>query len=213
VQPVVDPRRRRAANLERAGGDALVHETGADGDLAVGEELVAGDVGHAEGRRVEHRVAPRRVIEEGPAGQRRLRVEHHLERLVVDDDRGCGVGRLLAGLGDDGGDDLADVADAIGRDERPRDGRVERGRRRFQAQARRGEDAEDARHRFGVGGVDRRDRRVGRGRPRVGDVRRPGELGNVAEVVEVHAACGEELRIFLADDPVAEDAARHAETP
>ena len=45
VQAAVDPRRRRAADLQRAGGDALVDEAAGDGDLAVGEVLVAGDVG------------------------------------------------------------------------------------------------------------------------------------------------------------------------
>ena len=85
VQPAVDPRRGRAAHLERARRHALVDEAAADGDLAVGEELVAGEVGHAEGGRVEHDVAAGGVVQQRRRGERRLGVDEHLELVVVDD--------------------------------------------------------------------------------------------------------------------------------
>jgi hypothetical protein len=51
---------------------------------------------------------------------------------------------------------------------------------------------------------------VGHGGPDVHDVGRAGELGNVVEVVEVRSARREELRVLLADHPIAEDAAGHS---
>ena len=141
------------------------------------------------------------------------RVDVDVERVVVDDHGLGGVGGLLAGLGDDGGDRLADVADAVAGEQRPGDGRVERRRDRLQAEVGRREDADHAGHRRRLGRVDRRDRAVGDRRADVGDVGRAGELGDVVEVVEVHAAGGEELRVLLADDPIAEDAAGHSNPP
>jgi hypothetical protein len=54
---------------------------------------------------------------------------------------------------------------------------------------------------------------VGDGRADVDDVGGAVELGDVVEVVEVLAAGREELRIFLADDPLPEDAAGHSKPP
>ena len=130
VEPPVDPRRRRAAHLERARGDALVDELPGRRDLAVGEELVAGEVGSAERRRVEHDVAAGGLVEVDGGAQRLLGVDDRVEDVVVDDHGLGGVRGLRAGLGDDGGDRLADVADPVAGEDRAGDGRVERRRRR-----------------------------------------------------------------------------------
>ncbi len=96
VQPAVGPRRRRRADLERARGEALVHEPARDDHLATVEELVAGDVGHAERDRVDDDVAPARRRRAGvSAGERRLGVDDRLEHVVVDDDGLGGVDSLL----------------------------------------------------------------------------------------------------------------------
>jgi hypothetical protein len=63
VETAVDPGRRRAAHLERARGHALVDELAGRGDLAVGEELVPGEVRRPERGRVEHRVAAGSLVE------------------------------------------------------------------------------------------------------------------------------------------------------
>ena len=64
VEPTVDPRHRRAAHLERARGDPLVDDPLRDDDLAALEELVAGHVGHAHERGVEHHVAAGALVDQ-----------------------------------------------------------------------------------------------------------------------------------------------------
>ena len=54
---------------------------------------------------------------------------------------------------------------------------------------------------------------VGDRRADVGDVRGAGQQRLVEQIVDVHAAGGEELRVLLAQNPVAEDAASHVEPP
>ena len=58
-----------------------------------------------------------------------LEVDEDLEQVVVDDDGLGGVGGLGPGLGDDGDDRLADVADPVAGQQRAGDAGVERGRR------------------------------------------------------------------------------------
>ena len=136
-----------AAHLQRARRDALVDEAARRRDLAVGEELVARQVRRAEGGRVEHDVAAGGLVEVGRRRQRLLGVDDRVEHVVVDDDGLGGVGRLAAGLGDDGGDRLADVAHPVAGQQRARHRRVERRRRRLEAEVGGREHAEHARHR------------------------------------------------------------------
>ena len=49
-------------------------------------------------------------MDHDPVGQRVLQVDDRLERLVVDDHRADGVGRLVAAVGHDDRDDVAHVA-------------------------------------------------------------------------------------------------------
>ena len=213
VKPTVDPRRRRPADLERARRHPLVDEAGGDGDLAVGEELFAGHVRHAEGGRVEHRVAAGLLVEVHRRRQGFLRVDDGVEHVVVDEHDVGGVCGLLAGLGDDGDDGLADVADLAAGEHGAGDGRVERRRRRLEPEVLGREHAEHAGHAGGLAGVDRGDRAVGDGRSGVGDEGRALELGDVVEIVEVLATGCQELRVLLADDPFTENAAGHSNPP
>ena len=58
-------------------------------------------------------------MDEGrPLGDPFLHVEDRRERLVVDRDEGGGLGGSLGRLGGDGGDRVADEADAVGREDR-----------------------------------------------------------------------------------------------
>ena len=57
------------------------------------------------------------------------------------------------------------------------------------------------------------DLAVGDGGAHVGDVSGAGQQRLVEQVVDVHAAGGEELRVFLAKNPVTQNAASHAKPP
>ena len=133
-------------------------------------------------------------------------VEHRRQRVVVDDDRLGGVDRLRTGLGDDGGDDVADEAHLAGGEHRP----VQR----------LGHHRELLQRRPGRG----RRRRRGRRRPRpastrasltstepqvgVGDRRaheRDVQHARLDEVVDVLALAREQRRVFEPTDRVSED--------
>ena len=51
------------------------------------------------------------LVDDDPVGDRVLQVDHGRQHVVVDDDAGHGVHGLLAGLGHDDGDGVADVVD------------------------------------------------------------------------------------------------------
>jgi hypothetical protein len=87
----VDHRRGHPCNggtawLDRARCDALVDEPAGDDDRTVGEVLVAGVVGHAERRRVEHHIAAGTLEDQGARLHRLFRVDQGLQHVVVDDD-------------------------------------------------------------------------------------------------------------------------------
>ena len=208
-EPFAIPRRGGSAHLERTGRDALVEDPLTDDDLALGEELVAGDARHAEERGVEHDVAAGRRIEMGRAGRGAFDVDEHLQHVVVDDHRLSGILTLVRPLGHDGGDRLTDVADDVHGEERSGHVRIERRRERLETEIGTGEDADDARLLERRTRVDRQDAGMSGGRADVGHVRRAGEQRLVAQVVQVHTAGREELRIFLAKYTIAENAAGH----
>ncbi len=212
VEATVDPGRGGGAGLHRAGRDALVDDALAHHDVAALEELVAAEAGHAEGRGVEHHVAPGALVDERRAGRGLLHVDEHVERLVVDDHGLGGVGPLGAVVGDDRGDGLADVAHLVAGQHGPGDHRVEGGGRGLEPQAGGGVDRHDPRHGFGVGGVDAGDDGVGHGRADVGDVESTLEQ-RLVQVGEVDGAGRQELRILATQHAVAEDASGHVVPP
>ena len=198
--PVVAPFGRHGADLERARGDALVDHALAHHHLAPVEQVVVvteleahGDVGARVGE--EHDLALLRGFG----------IDHHGQRLVVDEHQlGC-VLTLVPLLGDDGYDRLTrETHDAVG-EERPCHRLVEHGdgrRHRGEVDVSRGEHADDAGRGTRVVDVDRRNAGVGHGRAHVGHVRGPRQL----QVVDVGRATREELGILLALDTVAKDA-------
>ena len=192
-QPIVDPRRRRRAALEGHGGHPLVHRILLDDHVAAVEEVV----GAPEGE-VDDEVGARGLVDHHLVGEGVGRVDDGLERLVVGPHELGGVGPLLRPLAHDDGDGLADEAHHVAREERARHGGVEERHARRevgQVDVGGGEDAEHPRLAAGLVHLDRGQLGVGDGRPHVGDVDGPVELGD-AQVGDVGAALGEQLRVL-----------------
>ncbi len=209
VEATVDPRGRRATDLERARGDALVEEAARDDDLAILEVLVGvGVLGHTERRRVEHCVRSGVVVDQCFGRHRRFDVDQRREEVDVDEHHLGGVGGLRKCLRDDRNHGFADEADLVAGEQRARHGGVEVGRHRLERERFGGEDADDARHVLGPVDVDRQDRAVSDGRAGVHDMEGAGQQFLV-EVVDVHAAGGEELGVLLALYSGPQDAAGH----
>jgi hypothetical protein len=214
VQATIHPGDGRAAHFERAGRNTLVHEAVRTADhFAALEERGAAVLGHAEHGGVEHDVAAGALVDEGAAGHRLFHVDHGGQSVDVDDDGLGGVFALIGALGDDGRNGLADVAHLVDGQQTTGHHRVERRRHRLQLEIGGGEDGDDARLGEGVGHVDAREHTVGHCRAYVRDVCCVGERRLVEQVVDVHAAGGEELRIFLAQNSVTQDAAGHVKPP
>ena len=202
----------RGARLHRHAGDAIdpgvePRDVGGARERRIGRFGVA-DLG------VDHDVRqvvvePRRVFFD-----RRRRVGHGRQRLVVDDHFSAASLACSDRLGDDEGDRGADVADAIGRQHVMRRHRHRRavavgqhdvGRRAGGGEMRNalepvgqrvlaGQHREHAGHGARRGDVDRTDQRVGMRRAHRGAVGLAGQI----DVVAVIAAAGDEARVFLA---------------
>ncbi len=209
VEAPVDPGGGRAAHLERTGGDTLVEEAALDDDFAVGEVRIGvGVLGHAEHRRVEHGVRAGGVVDQGLGGHRGFDVDQGRQEVDVDEHHLGGVGGLCEGFGDDRGDGFTDEADLVAREHRARHHRVELRWHGLERHRLGGEDADDAGHVLCSLDVDREDGAVGRCGACVDHVQGTGEQFLV-QVVDVHAAGGEELGIFLALNSGSQDAAGH----
>ena len=145
-----------------------------------------------------------------PADERRLEIDHRLERLDVDDDVPQGVFRDVAALGDDHRDRLADEADLVLRERQLRaDVKLEsrNRRRRHQQRARDGivaqvvdgVDRDDARALARFGGVDAFQPRVRVVAAQERHVQHPRQL----HIVHEQGAAGEQPRVFVPEDALA----------
>ena len=145
------------------------------------------------------------------------RVRHGGLGLVVDLDQLERVVRLVGVLGDDDGDDIADVANrllgdaGIGRDLQVGVGHEPCARHRLEGvcRVRPGVDGEDAGCARRTGCVDLPDRRVGM---RAAQHRRMHHAGQ-GDVVGIGCGSGEQPGIFTAPDARAEQSGRHAISP
>ncbi len=151
---------RDGVALHRHHGDALVDEAAAHDDVGALEHIASVSVEEARGQ-----VRPELVELHGRAGlQRRLRVDHGGQRLVVDHDRLGGVGGLGHGVRQHGDHGIAHEADLALGQRRPGTGLVQGHAERVE-----GGDAEvgvdqcggHARHGERLRGVDRSDHGVG----------------------------------------------------
>ena len=172
LQPAVGIHTRgRRAHLQRTGRHPLVGNRPVHHDLAALEECrVAPEV------QCERGVRPRLGKEQDLVLQGFGRVDDRRERFVLDDDLLCGIRRGLAGLGDDGDDRLADVANGPRCQDAPGHGHgrhVHDRRQIAQAEVGLGVDGEHPGHGDGSGGVDGLNRGMGHARPDEGQVDRP----------------------------------------
>ena len=158
--------------------------------------------------RVEDGVRAGRLVDQGLGRHRRFDVDQGGEEVDVDEHHLGGVGGLRERLGDDRNDRFTDEADLVAGEHRARHGGVELRRHRLEPQRLGGEHADDAGHVLDPVDVDRQDRAVGDRRARVHHVQGAAEQV-VLEVVDVHAAGGEELGVFLALNSGPQDAAGH----
>ena len=154
------PRGGGTTNLERARGDALVHETTGHDDFAILEEGLAGVLGNTENGGVEHHVASGTFVDQRRRHHGGLDIDEGFENVVVGDHGFGGVDTLLARFGDDRGDGLADVTNLVAGEKSARDHGVERGGNGLQFERGRGEHRDDAGHGLGVTGVDRQNATV-----------------------------------------------------
>ena len=211
-ESAVVPHRCTSAHLERTRSDALVVDPRTNDDVATGEGIV-GDAGHAEHRRVDDDVAAHCVVQRNRTGcHRRFHVDVRLEDVVVDDHAFCCVFTLVGLLGEHDCDRLADVAHLAARKQRARDCRVVGRGNVDELEVRRGVDRHDTGHLECIGGVDRADVGVCHGAAHVGHVQRVCEQRLVQHVVDIDPTGGEELRVFLALNSIAEDAAGHVDS-
>ncbi len=190
-----------AVGLHGNGCDALVHEAAFDDDVgAVEDRRILAEV------ELDDEVGA--VIGEqqrGVFGECCFGIDHRGERLVVDDHAFSGVDGLGAGLGNDGGDDVADEPhDAASQ------GRAVECRRQHdeavhvvEAEGLVGGHRDHARHLLGVAGVDSHELRVRHRRPHEGDV----QCSRRREVVDVLRVTSEESRVLESTDGVPEDGA------
>ena len=206
MRPFVGGHREDAVGLHRHPGEPLAHH----GHLSDGRRTFdrVGVVALGElGAEADVRAVLRE--QEGSVGRERLGGGHHRrQRVVVDDDGLGGVDRLCPRLGHDRGDDVADEAHLVGRE----DGAVQGvGHHREALQAREAEvvatsvvHGEHAGHRCRRAHVDRCHLGVGDRRPHERDV------GHVRldQVVDVLSAAGQQRRILEPLDRVAEDRTR-----
>ena len=115
--------------------------------------------------------------------------------------------------GDDRSDRLADESHRVDRQHAARHRRVEGRWLDLQPEIGGGEDAEHARQRQRCRRVDAEDPTVGDRRSHVRHMGRAGQQRLVDEIVDVLASGGQEFRVFLAKNPIAENASSHALTP
>ena len=157
------------------------------------------------------------VDQGGVRRERRLRVGHRRERSVVHEDQVGGVLRVVGRVGHDDRDRLPHVARAAGRERQPPrpvdlveglGADDHRDLAELGVDVGAGEDARDAGRPARGGDVDPPDLGVGVGAPDEGRVERPGE----GEIRHVALARGEEPRVFLALERLADDGA-HWATP
>ena len=151
----------------------------------------------------------------GVRRERRVRVRDGRERDVVHEDQVGGILRVVGRVGHDDRHGLPHVARAAGRERRP-SGPVDlveglgtddhRDLAELGVDVGAGEHARDAGRLPRGGDVEAPDLGVGVGTPDDGDVERPGE----GEIAHVALARGEEPRIFLALERLADGARRWA---
>ena len=202
---VLAPDRGAGPRLHRGGRDPLVDDRVADHDLAALEQVrlqrgclapVAGDV--APGRLEQQRAVVR------------LEAQHGRQRVVVHLDQLDGILALVGVLGHDDGDGLPDEADLVGRQEPLRHldvhqpGRSRRNDRKI-SQVCAGVGGHHSRRCQRRGDIDAVDARVGeRGADEEHVV---GAVETVVhDVLGIHAAGSEELRILCPQDPRTQDA-------
>ena len=213
--------------LEGPGDEPLLHVGLAD-RVGGGRERGVDRGGVGRQRPRVGLVGAEAVVDDGAVAGRLLEVGHRGQRVVVDDDSVRGVGRPVAAVGHDHGDDVADVAglvrrqrEVLGRLHVLGDGPGARhGRRPGVPQVGGGEHLADARHLERGAGVDAADAGVGVGAADHGEPDRPGDL----EVVDEPGLAGEQPGVLLAQEALAEGTTgrsglgagvggRHAETP
>ena len=213
---VRDPRRQPAVRapgrgggpgLHRGGRDPLVDDGAGDDDLAAVEQVGRQAGGVAEGG---GDVAARSREEYGLAGRRLGHVDHWRQHVIVDVNQVRGILALVAALGDDHGQRLADVPDHV-RGEQPLahlgvdQASHRRRHHREIGQVSTGERGDDAGRLERGADVDRAD-------PRVRD-RRPDEMymagTRQAHVVGVDPAGRQEAGILAPDDPGTQNAHSH----
>ena len=202
-----------AAGLHRVGHQALVEHALRDHHFGLRKRAIDGAVVHlavgrhagpARDQRYGQVVGERLVDHDRLAGHRQLGIDHHRQRIVVDDDR---VGRVTGDIAIGGHHhrhrlagvthDVDGHGAVIGRGE----GRADRHRREQLGDLRAGEDRLDTLHRLGGAGVDRRDAAVGDVAALEGQVLHAGDL----QVVDVGASTLDEARILAALDALADE--------
>jgi hypothetical protein len=204
---------RGRAPLQRHAGEPLVDDGLLDDDLAGVERGVVG------GDRIGQRdVAPGRGEQQRLTREGSLGAHHRGQRIVVHRDQVGGVLALVAAIGDDHCDRLADKAHRVHRQERLRPRAAEgrralaadglaavRRRRRQVGHVLDGQHRDHARLAEGRAGVDAGDARV---RDRAADERHPRcpvEFRG-PQVVDVHPARRQQARVLCPYHPGAQDA-------
>ena len=199
-----------APHLERDGGVPAGLHRHLDHPVGLGEGRV--HVAGAEGGTEAQVRAELLVHERAAVGQRRHRIEHRRQLLVVDDDE---LGRVLRGGPARGGDEddrLADVPDDAGGQrglqsrDHPRPGEQSPPPGAVRREVLGGEHGHDLRRRQRGGGVDVRDPPGGDRRPHERDVR----LARLGHVVDEASAPDQQRRVLAAPDPLPDvPVARH----
>jgi hypothetical protein len=189
--------------LHRHTCKSLVDEPARHHDLGVVHETLDRRA-HAHTSGTEDDVGPHGVVQERrTVANRGFEVDDGRQRVVVDDHRFGGVGRLLTTLGDDRRDDVADETDLAFRERRT----VRRRRQHDEAlmfvefEVRRGVDGQHTWHRFCFARVDGPERCVCDGAAHEHDVRHASDV----EVVEVLGLPRENPRVLLAEHGIAEN--------
>jgi hypothetical protein len=191
---------------------------GHGGEPLVQEATLHDDVGPVEHARVLAEVEldgeVRAVVGEEHRGgvlERGLGVDDGGQGVVVDDHELGGVDRLAPRLGDDGRHDVADESHRLRREGRAGEDRRDHGEALERREPEVGGRVHggDARHRGGIGDVDRLDPGVGDGRADEGEVEEP--LDGL--VVEVRRLADEDARVLGAADRVPEDGPRSRHGP